>query len=134
MLKEKQIGFLVKLFACKKVCINLVHGISWFLNFIRNFLRLMALCMDFNLANRSSEQKFIIKAIYEKQENTPNPLEGEYLSITHRNSKGFYTLSCNICIIMEWLDKIEAKGFWIVAISKHLSSSSLLLRVSSEGT
>ncbi len=26
MLKEKQIGFLVKLFACKKVCVNLVRS------------------------------------------------------------------------------------------------------------
>jgi hypothetical protein len=26
VLKEKQIGFLVKLFACKKVCVNLVKS------------------------------------------------------------------------------------------------------------
>jgi hypothetical protein len=26
VLKEKQIGFLVKLFACKKVCVNLVNS------------------------------------------------------------------------------------------------------------
>ena len=48
--------------------------------------------------------------------------EGEYLSISHRSSKGFYTLNSNLPIIMECLDKIEATGFWIVAILKHLKN------------